>query len=116
MIKITPFAPLAPYIAVAAASFSTSILSISLGLIKLSELCDSPLPSIPCASVRGSTGIPSNTYKGWVPPKMELVPLIEIPDPPPGSELSETTSPETCPCSILSTLPLLFFSSCSDFI
>ena len=47
---------------------------------------------------------------------MELVPLIDIPEPPPGSELSETTSPETCPWSMLSTELLLFFSSCSDFI
>ena len=47
---------------------------------------------------------------------MELVPLIETPEPPPGSELSETTKPETCPCSMLSTELFLFFSNCSDFI
>ena len=51
-----------------------------------------------------------------MPPNIELVPLIETPEPPPGSELSETTKPETCPCKILSTEPLLFFQAVQNLL
>ena len=114
VINITPLAPLAPYTAVAAASLSTSIFSISLGFKKLMELCDCPEAPFPCASVIGSIGIPSITYKGWVPPSIELVPRIEMPIPPPGSELSLITTPATCPCNICSIEVVLFFSSCFE--
>ena len=86
---------------------------MSLGLIKLKELCAPPELPLPSASATGLIGIPSRTYKGWVPPSMELVPRMEIPIPPPGSALSVTTTPATCPCNKLSKVAALFCSNCS---
>ena len=116
VIKTTPFAPLAPYKDVAAASFKISIFSMSFGFRKPNELCASPAPPLPCASVIGSTGTPSKTYKGCVPPSIELTPLIETPIPPPGSELSLTTTPAAWPCIKFSIEFVLFFSICSELI
>jgi hypothetical protein len=42
---------------------------------------------------------------------MELTPLIETPIPPPGSELSLTTTPGAWPCIKFSIEFVLFFSN-----
>ena len=60
--------------------------------------------------------MPSTTYKGCVPPNIELTPRIEIPIPPPGSELSLTIIPAAWPCNKLSIELFLFFSNCSESI
>ena len=61
MIKTTPLAPLAPYTAVAAASFKISIFSISFGLMKFIEVWAFPDVVLPSASEIGLIGIPSST-------------------------------------------------------
>ena len=71
---ITPLAPLDPYIAVEAASFSISIDAISLGFRKLKGFDGStrtaPIPK-ELASPPEGNGYPSNTIKG------SLFPLTE---------------------------------------
>ncbi|MNY17560.1 hypothetical protein D3C86_1508820 [compost metagenome] len=61
---ITPFAPLAPYIAVADASFKISIDSISAGFIAL--------------LFASSNGKPSTTYSGELSCVMDPAPRITI--------------------------------------
>src|SRR5262245_45211622 len=74
VIRITPFAPLEPYIAVASASFKTSMLSISLGFIVLNGLNGAP-----AADGRGEKleikGTPSTMYNGSLPLWMLFCPL-----------------------------------------
>src|SRR5690554_1391248 len=80
----TPLAPLDPYIAVAEASFSTSMLSISV-LFKTVGL----LPKI---------GKPSTTYSGSLLPCMELAPRIRTFKPAPGAPVvGETCTPAARP-------------------
>ena len=81
----TPFAPRAPYMEVAEASFKISIDSISLGLILVKGL-RAGFFKVPVLNVFASliTGTPSITYKGSLFPLIELVPLIRIEVPAPG--------------------------------
>ena len=71
LINITPFAPLEPYIAVADASFSTVILSISAGLIEFKAFLDPPTPP-------SFKGTPSTTISGELVSDKEPSPLILI--------------------------------------
>ena len=73
VIRMTPFAALAPYMAEAAASFKTSIDSISFGLISTSGLVGSFVGS---ETLFETTGNPSTTYSGWLLAEIELVPRI----------------------------------------
>ena len=82
-IKITPFEPRAPYIAVEAASFNTSIEDISSGVISFM------LRSTPSTNTKGSLL--------WV---IEEPPLTFIENPPPGVLFVCTTrTPEIRPFS-----------------
>src|SRR5690606_19253987 len=83
VIMITPAAERAPYIAAADASFSTCILSISLGLIV----------------TFGSESIPSITYKGLAFPYRVLIPRMFTTAPCPGPPEFLTTTPDDWPCS-----------------
>ena len=78
MIKITPAAPLVPYMASELASFKTSIDSTSF-TFKLERL-----KSVPAIN-------PSITNRGLLLPLIELIPLILITAGAPGSPLVETT-------------------------
>ena len=109
-------APLAPYIAVAEASFNTSILSISLGLIKFRDDCDGDVFPVPLASTEGSIGNPSTAYKGSVPPSIELVPLIWILKPSPGAFPPVTFTPAMRPFKASSGLFMNWSSNCFDLI
>ena len=88
---ITPLAPRDPYIALADASLSTSILTISAGFICFRS------PASP-------KGNPSTTTRGALDPFNELPPRIRTVDDAPGScdELT-TCKPAARPCSKLST-------------
>ena len=77
VITMTPFAPLAPYIAVDDASFKMSIDSISEGLREL--------------LLKFSIGKPSITYNGELSCVTELFPLIEIEGAEPGVPSGEVT-------------------------
>ena len=85
----TPLAPLAPYIDVAAASLSTSMLSMSEGFTS-----------------DGSTSTtPSITYIGSLPAFMEPIPRILKVDFPPGLPEKETLrTPATFPARLCITL------------
>lgn len=67
--------------AVAEASFSTSIDSISFVLRLESGLMTRPWPSVTDSLIRGT---PSMTYSGSFVPLIELVPRMRIEAPPPG--------------------------------
>src|SRR5690606_7805914 len=83
VIKITPFAPLDPYIAVASASFNTSILSISAGLRELNGLI--PPGTVSILSIEDdSKGTPSIIYNGDVPAAIEFKPRMLTLTPAPG--------------------------------
>ena len=81
---ITPLAPRDPYIAVAEASFKTTILSISLGLIKFNGFLDPPTPP-------SFNGIPSTTKRGLLDRLNDPLPRILIICPSPGAPLPEVT-------------------------
>src|SRR6476661_10548163 len=80
VIMITPLAPLDPYIADAEASFKTSIFAISFGLINVNASPPGVVPTPEGAKVGlgdlPSKGIPSTTYNGVLPARIELLPLI----------------------------------------
>ena len=82
VIRITPFAPLAPYMAVAEASFKTSIVSMSSGLMKFNGLDSEPVPAKP-------TGNPSITKSGPVPCRRLPCPRMMIRCPAPGAPLDD---------------------------
>ena len=104
VIKITPFAPLDPYIAVAEASFKTTNVSISFGLIRFNGLAEPAIPPL-------SNGTPSITINGSLLAFIEVPPLILIVLPEPGAPLLELIfTPGTLPitnCSGVVTEPLL---------
>ena len=108
VIKITPFAPLEPYIAVAEASLRTTKEAISLGLINDSGLAAPAIPPL-------SKGTPSTTIKGSLLALMDVPPLNLMVLPDPGApSLVFTFSPETLPiinCSGVAIEPLTKFFS-----
>src|SRR5690606_39255398 len=77
LLNTTPFAPLDPYMAVAEASFKTSLLSISV-LVRMVGL----FPKI---------GKPSTTSRGSLLPWIELDPLIRTFNPAPGAPVVGVT-------------------------
>src|SRR5258705_8264240 len=99
VIRITPFAALAPYNAAAVFPFNTDIFSISSGLMmeRPSPASFPPhKPALPRLLL--SIGIPLITYSGWsLPPKEEpprINTLDEAPAPVAGTE---TLTPATLP-------------------
>ena len=100
---ITPLAPLDPYTEVAAASFSTSMDSISFGF-KLANglkgvveaLRENPLSSPPPCPLKI---IPSIIHRGSVPEKSELVPRTITRTGAPGTPAEDVTcTPVARPC------------------
>src|SRR5665647_3463085 len=82
---ITPLAPAAPYIAVAEASFNTSILSTSLGERKLAFV---------------PTCTPSTTYNGLALPFIVATPRIRMAAFASGAPSCEVTiTPAAAPCN-----------------
>src|SRR6185437_6023297 len=90
--------------AVAEASFKTSMLSISLGLIVASALTPAPVVAPEFTSVLLLYTIkPSITYSGSLLKEIELPPRMRIPAVLPGwLLLCVTDTPDTAPCSRLS--------------
>ena len=78
VIKITPFAPRDPYIAVEEASFSTSILSILLGSISRSEPYGTPSTNIKGAFDAFKDRFPRMVNEGLAP-ACPLLTVISIP-------------------------------------
>ena len=79
VIRTTPLEPLEPYIAVASASFKTSMLSISLGLMVLSGLIEELGSMVPdkLEGLSEIMGTPSTMYSGLFPARLKLfLPLI----------------------------------------
>src|SRR5680860_1254866 len=100
--KITPLAPLEPYTAVAAASFSISIEAISCGLI--SDMVSEP-------SIKG---MPSTTYSGSLDAVIERLPLIRTVDVCPSlPPLDCTSTPEICPLTASILFEVWTIPSCS---
>src|SRR5688572_28471842 len=90
--------------AVADASFSTSIDSMSDGLISAIGLVVLP-PTAFWARLDAWMGIPSTIYKGSLDPLMEAVPRMRTKTPPPGDpEFVLTCTPEARPCKSWSEL------------
>ena len=104
LIKITPLAPLEPYIAVADASFKTVILSISAGLIEFKAFLEPPTPP-------SFNGTPSTTINGEFVKDKDPKPRILMAWPSPGAPLPEVTeTPASFPdisCSGDKTGPVL---------
>ena len=101
VIRITPFAPLEPYNAVAEASFKTETDSIAFGSIEESGFQDSINEAL---SEPFPTTTPSITYKGFGVPIKELTPLMVTIFEDPGSPLAdEKLSPATLPFNTSST-------------
>ena len=111
--------------AVADASFNTSIDSISLGFknARAFSVCFSSPPKdsgvVPLLLLLNGT--PSITYKGSVPPKNELEPRILILRPAPGApSFCVTFTPASLPCMACKILPGLsrimssLFSLCAE--
>ena len=102
----TPFAAFEPQIAVAAASFNTTISLISAGATfssweNSSSVAVAKSKSAPTAV---SSGIPSTTIIGWLFPLIEVIPLIRIDIPLPGSpELDIISTPAIRPWRASST-------------
>src|SRR5699024_5990699 len=98
----TPFAALDPYMAVELASFKTSMLLISLGLIS-----DKPPLKI----------IPSKTINGSLPPLREVLPLISKSPPCPGRPSPVNVIPGTLSrdwAILVLGIPLLTFATSTD--
>ncbi len=110
VMRITPFAPCEPYIAVAEASLRISIEAISCGEIEargldavIFELPDDVPEPIGSLSVSVSIIFPSTTYSGWLSPRRDDVPRIWMLTAPPGAELPVVTcTPAALPSSIWS--------------
>ena len=84
VIRITPLAEREPYMAADAASFKTSIDSISAGFI----------------SSMDSKGTPSTMYRGFAPPSNVDVPRIRISAASPGApDPVVICTPAVCPCN-----------------
>ncbi len=79
VIKMTPLAPLEPYIPVAAASFKISTDSMSLGLMAASGLLFSA-PELPRRKYSWVMGIPSITYSGSPAADTDATPRTRISD------------------------------------
>ena len=102
VITITPFAPRAPYAAVADASLRTVILAISL-LFKLANEV-SEEPEVAAAWLPLVIGTPSITYNGSFPAVIEERPRILMFATEPGvPEPLVIFKPATLPCSAWST-------------
>ena len=87
-----------------AASFSTSIDSISSGFIAASGLVFIP-PLLPPIKLSLIIGIPSTTYNGSPPAEIEAIPRILTKDAEPASpEPVVTETPAACPCNADSKL------------
>src|SRR5512133_2480874 len=115
VIRITPFAPREPYIAVAEASLRMSIFAMSLELMKFIGLRALELPIFgrsPSAVVLPpERGTPSTTIRGSLPALTEELPRIRIEELAPGSPLLFVTiTPAALPwinCEALLIAPLL---------
>ena len=93
VMMITPFDALEPYRAVAEASLSTLIDSMSLGLMVFNRFAEPAMP-LP------STGTPSITINGSLLAFNEAPPLILIRLPPPAEPPPLVTcNPATLPCN-----------------
>ena len=96
---MTPLEAREPYIAVAEASFSTSMLTISLGFIDARGL------EFPSSEPEESIITPSITKIGWDVALRELVPRIRIVVLPPGVPVFACIcTPAALPCNTWSTL------------
>ena len=90
---MTPLAPRTPYIAVAAASFNTSIDSMSLGTIPL---------RLPLGPV--SIDMPSITNSGTLRPVTDVAPLMRMTSPPSGERDTQTPGNLEASSSSIETL------------
>lgn len=116
---MTPLAPRLPYIAVAEASFSTSIEAISSGFIIESEDMPVSYPSMPppVEVLTSKSGNPSRTISGAVEPVREFAPRISMLDSEPGFPDEELTiRPATPPAKASSTEKSTRFSKASALI
>src|SRR5690606_6923383 len=104
--------------AVADASFKTSIDSISEGLIVDSAFKFGPSATVPPKlSLLLSTGNPSMTYNGSLPALMELLPLVLTDVAAPGCpEVCVNNNPDTRPCTNSSGVVTFVASNSFDFI
>lgn len=117
--RMTPLAPRLPYIAVAEASFSTSIEAISSGFIIESEDMPVSYPSMPppVEVLTSKSGNPSRTISGAVEPVREFAPRISMLDSEPGFPDEELTiRPATPPAKASSTEKSTRFSKASALI